>query len=138
MISRVARIATVSFVGLLAAMIYLSAAGISGQRSTTAIASVASRQQELVERYVQEVLLRNAGERANPDATIKVLVSTNRSLLDGGVVPVLNGSSAKPLTIPAVTDPAARADLQAEIVMVARLQRQGRALVAARTPSENL
>jgi diguanylate cyclase (GGDEF)-like protein/PAS domain S-box-containing protein len=138
MISRVARIATVSFVGLLAAMIYLSAAGISGQRSTTAVASVASRQQELVERYVQEVLLRDAGEPANPDATIKVLVSTNRSLLDGGVVPVFNGSSAKPLTIPAVTDPAARADLQAEIVMVARLERQGRALVAARTPSQNL
>jgi len=128
-ISKVARIATVSFVGLLAAMIYLCAVGISGQRSTTAVASVASRQQELVERYVQEVLLRADGQKAKPDETISELLATNRALLDGGVVPALGSSSAKPLRIPAVGDPAARARLQAETAMVARLRQQGRAFL---------
>ena len=71
-LSRVARVAAISFVGLLIAMIYLGAVGISAQRSSATIASVASREQSLVERYVQEVLLRTDGQPVDPNATIGI------------------------------------------------------------------
>ncbi|HEV8235160.1 MAG TPA: EAL domain-containing protein [Gemmatimonadaceae bacterium] len=135
MLSRVARVAAISFVGLLIAMIYLGAIGISAQRSSATIASVASREQSLVERYVQEVLLRADGQPVDPNATIAKMTSTNLALLNGGTVAAMPGSPNDKITIPAATDPTVRAQLQREMAFIVRLGRQGQALL--RQPSQS-
>jgi diguanylate cyclase (GGDEF)-like protein/PAS domain S-box-containing protein len=135
MLSRVARVAAISFVGLLIAMIYLGAIGISAQRSSATIASVASREQSLVERYVQEVLLRADGQPVEPNATIAKMTSTNLALLNGGTVAAMPGSPNDKITIPAATDPTVRAQLQREMAFIVRLGRQGQALL--RQPSQS-
>jgi diguanylate cyclase (GGDEF)-like protein/PAS domain S-box-containing protein len=135
MLSRVARVAAISFVGLLIAMIYLGAIGISAQRSSATIASVASREQSLVERYVQEVLLRADGQPVDPKATIAKMTSTNLALLNGGTVAAMPGSPNDKITIPAATDPTVRAQLQREMAFIVRLGRQGQALL--RQPSQS-
>lgn len=136
MSSKVARVAAISFVGLLVAMIYLGAVGISAQRSTATIGSVVSRQQALVERYVPEVFLRADGYRADSHATMAEMTSTNLALLNGGAVAELQGSPNDRTTIPAVTDPTVRAKLRLSAALIARLQRQSGAFlrVAPQSP----
>ena len=129
MLSKVARVAAISFVGLLVAMIYLGAVGISAQRSTATTATVVSRQQALIERYVQEVLLRASGQRADPDGTIAELTSTNLALLNGGPVAALQGSPNDHVTVAAVTDPTVRAKLHLDVALIARLRSQGQAFL---------
>jgi diguanylate cyclase (GGDEF)-like protein/PAS domain S-box-containing protein len=116
-------------------MIYLGAIGISAQRSSATIASVASREQSLVERYVQEVLLRADGQPVDPNATIAKMTSTNLALLNGGTVAAMPGSPNDKITIPAATDPTVRAQLQREMAFIVRLGRQGQALL--RQPSQS-
>jgi diguanylate cyclase (GGDEF)-like protein/PAS domain S-box-containing protein len=135
MLSRVARVAAISFVGLLVAMIYLGAVGISAQRSSATIASVAFREQSLVERYVQDVLLRAGGQQVDPDATIDKMTSTNLAMLNGGAVPALLGSPSDKITIPAATDPTVRVQLRREMALIARLRRQGEAFLRQRSQS---
>jgi diguanylate cyclase (GGDEF)-like protein/PAS domain S-box-containing protein len=96
-----------------------------------AMVEVAARQRTLVERYVQEVLLARAGEKAAPGYTAALLEESARILLHGGEAPPVNGDDDE-TELAAVSGSAARAQLRQEARLVRDLTTTGSAILAGR------
>ncbi|MBV9465780.1 MAG: diguanylate cyclase [Solirubrobacterales bacterium] len=80
---------TFGVISALSLTLSIRATGRSQNRAT--LVEVAGRQRTLAERYVKEVLLVRAGEKANPALTASILAASAHALLDGGVAPAVDG-----------------------------------------------
>jgi diguanylate cyclase (GGDEF)-like protein/PAS domain S-box-containing protein len=119
------------FALLSATTVALSIRATERSRHRAAIVQVAARQRTLAERYVQEVLLARAGERADPAALASVLRDSARALLEGGTAPSVDGDDdASEIT--AATGTVVRAQLEQARRLVSDLTRTGAAVVAGR------
>jgi hypothetical protein len=101
-------------------------------KNGAALVEVAARQRTLAERYVADVQLARSGKAANPARTAALLASSAQALLGGGQVPAVDGDDDE-MDVPAVSDPAARAQLMQEQRLVADLSRTGSALLEGRS-----
>ena len=79
-------------IGLILALIVLSARSTSVDRQRAMVNNVAGRQPELVTRYLQEVLLTSDGVTADPASTYDQLNASANALLDGGAVLAVQGN----------------------------------------------
>ena len=105
------------------------AASRSQHRAT--IVEVAARQRTLAERYVNGVLLVRQGRQADPTTTARVLAESARVLLEGGLVPSVEGDDDK-TTLSPTTDATARAQLKQAQRLVNDLTATGSAVLAHR------
>jgi diguanylate cyclase (GGDEF)-like protein/PAS domain S-box-containing protein len=104
----------------------------SGSQHRAAVVQIASRQRTLAERYVNEVLLRRAGEQADPARVAQVLRLSADALLRGGTAPAVDGDDDETLLAPA-EDRYLRAQLREEQRLVVDLTRTGAAVLVGRT-----
>ena len=102
----------------------LRATGRSRHQAT--VVQVAARQRTLAERYVNEILLVRAGRQADPSTTARLLSTSARVLLDGGVAPGAAGDDDE-TRLPRTTGATARAQLEQERRLVADLTAVGSA-----------
>ena len=100
-------------------------------QNRAAVVEVAARQRTLAERYVKEVLLADAGARADPTYTAAALTRSAHALLDGGIAPAINGDDDETKLSPA-SGKIVRAQLEQEQRLVADLTTTGSALLAHR------
>jgi diguanylate cyclase (GGDEF)-like protein/PAS domain S-box-containing protein len=128
----VAIVTTMALVSASTAVLSIRTASRSQHRAT--VIEVAGRQRTLAERYVQEVLLVRAGEQADPAHTAQLLVASARALLDGGVVPAVNGDDDNTV-VPRATDPVVRGELGAAQRLAHDLAATGSAFLAGRDVS---
>lgn len=105
----------------------LSAAKRSQNRAT--VVEIAGRQRTLAERYVKDVLLVRAGERADPAATATVLSASAHALLEGGPAPAVNGDDDKTV-LPPATGATLRRQIEQEMRLLGDLSANGRAVLA--------
>ena len=89
---------------------------------------VAARQRTLAERYVQEVLLVQAGKQADPAAIAAILGGSARALLDGGTAPAVPGDDDATALSPA-SGSVVRAQLRQEQRLVRDLTATGAVLL---------
>ena len=120
---------TFALVAALSAAVSVWATGHSRHRAS--LLQVAARQRTLAERYVADVELVRNGQTADPGRTATLLAASAKALLDGGQAPAVEGDDDE-TTLPAVTDPEARAQLMQEQRLVADLSRTGQAVLAHR------
>jgi diguanylate cyclase (GGDEF)-like protein/PAS domain S-box-containing protein len=123
----VAILATFALVSALSITLSLRATARSQHQA--AVVQVAARQRTLAERYVNEVLLVRSGRQADPAAIGNLLAKSASVLLDGGVVPAVNGDDDETRLPPAV-GPTARAQLVQERRLVRDLTAVGSAYLA--------
>ena len=97
-----------------------------------AVIEIAARQRTLAERYVEELLLVQAGKKADPMHTGKLLAQSAAALLDGGLAPGVNGDDDE-VTLPAEHEPLVRGQLEQEAKLVTDLTRTGAAFLAGRS-----
>ncbi len=109
----------------------LSIRATNRSQNRAAMVEVAARQRTLAERYVQEVLLARAHEKAAPSYTASLLDRSAKALLDGGKAPPVNGDDDE-TALAAVSGSAARAQLRQEIRLVRDLTATGQAMLAHR------
>jgi diguanylate cyclase (GGDEF)-like protein/PAS domain S-box-containing protein len=109
----------------------LSIAMTSRSQNRAAVVQVAARQRTLAERYVNDLLLRQAGEQSDPQTTANVLMRSARALLDGGLAPAVNGDDDE-TTLSAANGERVRRQLAQEQRLAADLVATGRALLAGR------
>ncbi len=114
-------------VGLILAIIFLSARSTSVDRQRALIDNVAGRQPELIHRYLNEVLLVSEGFTADPKGTYDKLRSTAAALLDGGAVLAVQGND-KQVHIPPQSNPVLRAKLDEEVRLIGQLGDLGDAI----------
>jgi diguanylate cyclase (GGDEF)-like protein/PAS domain S-box-containing protein len=125
---------TFALVSAVSAVLSIHATSRSKDRGT--VITVAARQRTLAERYVAEIELARAGQTANPRQTGRLLAQSAQALLDGGLVPSVDGDDDE-TTLPATTNPRLRAQLMQEQRLVSDLTRTGNALLAgAPAPTE--
>ncbi|HEY4996907.1 MAG TPA: diguanylate cyclase [Solirubrobacteraceae bacterium] len=105
----------------------LSAAHRSQNRA--AVVEIAARQRTLAERYVKDVLLVRAGERADPASTAAALSASAHALLEGGPAPAVNGDDDQS-TLPAARGATLRRQIEEEILLLGDLSANGRAVLA--------
>jgi diguanylate cyclase (GGDEF)-like protein/PAS domain S-box-containing protein len=130
-------------IAILATFALSSAVGVTLSISSTArsqhratVIEVAARQRTLSERYVKEVLLARAGERADPAATAALLRGSAGVLLHGGTAPAVDGDDDES-ALPAPTGATTRRQLAQAGRLAADLTATGAAVVAGR-PVEGL
>jgi diguanylate cyclase (GGDEF)-like protein/PAS domain S-box-containing protein len=111
------------------AAISIWSTGKSKNRAT--VIEVAARQRTLSERYVQELLLAQGGNQADPQHIGSLLAQSAQVLLDGGTAPSVEGDDDE-TTIAAATDPTLRAQLRQEQRLVADLTASGKAFLENR------
>ena len=121
---------TALLVGVIAAIMWLSAASTSADHQRALVDNVAGRQPLLAERYVAEVQLTKSGVRADPEGTAAQLLHDTDALLDGGAVLAVQGNDAE-FHLDAQTDPAVRAKLTELGRMAQELTAAGDAVIAA-------
>ena len=113
---------------------FLSVRAASSSQHRAAVLEIAGRQRTLAERYVQEVLLVRAGEPADPALTGRLLVTSARVLLDGGLAPAVNGDDDE-TKLSRATDQVVRGELGQEQRLVRDLTTTGDALLANGDPA---
>jgi diguanylate cyclase (GGDEF)-like protein/PAS domain S-box-containing protein len=96
-----------------------------------AVVEVAARQRTLAERYVEEILLVRAGERADPASIASALRRSARALLHGEVAPGLAGDDDE-TRVARQTGSLARRQLEQASRLVTDLTAAGGALLAHR------
>src|SRR5207245_1671044 len=101
---------TVLLVGVIGAIMWLSAASTTADHQRALVDNVAGRQPMLAQRYVAEVMLTKAGVTADPEGTAAQLLHDTDALLDGGAVLAVQGNDAE-IHLVAQTDPVVRAKL---------------------------
>jgi diguanylate cyclase (GGDEF)-like protein/PAS domain S-box-containing protein len=111
--------------------VILSITMTSRSQNQAAVVQVAARQRTLAERFVNDILLRRAGERSDPAATAAVLRQSARALLDGGTAPSVNGDDDETVLPPAQGD-TMRRQLAEEQRLVNDLVAAGSALLHGR------
>ena len=112
-----------------AASVSLSIWATSRSRNKASVLQVAARQRTLAERYVQQVLLKSEGAKADPGTTALLLEKSAHALLDGGVAPAVNGDDDE-TRLSAASGSQIRAQLQQERRLVADLAATGKAVLA--------
>jgi diguanylate cyclase (GGDEF)-like protein/PAS domain S-box-containing protein len=128
----VAVLVTFALLSTMSAALSIWTTAHSKNRAT--LVEVAARQRTLAERYVAEVALVRSGKTANPARTASLLAASSQSLLDGGLVPAVDGDDDE-TELRAVTDPVVRAQLMQEQRLVTDLSKTGAALLAHRSVS---
>jgi PAS domain S-box-containing protein len=137
-------VATVILFALfLAAMIAYNARATDGQAATAMQINVATHQEQLVDAYVQSVVLRSAGFVADPGVARDEMLSTAAALLNGGQAPnpdsagdrtaVLVGGeqpTGTTVQLPRVSDWKLRRKLGQEAALMAKLLTQGNRVLA--------
>jgi diguanylate cyclase (GGDEF)-like protein/PAS domain S-box-containing protein len=108
----------------------------SRSKHQAAVIQVAARQRTLAERYVQEVLLLQSGQRADPAKTATILRASALALLDGGPVPSVDGDDDG-TTIVGQSDPRVRAELKQQLNLVTDLTEAGAAYLHGETLSNS-
>ncbi|MDP9333138.1 MAG: diguanylate cyclase [Actinomycetota bacterium] len=116
-------------IGLILAVIVLSARSTSVDRQRALVNNVAGRQPELVARYLQEVLLTSDGVTADPAETYDQLNASAHALLDGGAVLAVQGNDRE-IHIGQQSDAEVRAKLTEEIRLIGLLGAAGEAIQA--------
>ncbi|MFL5798909.1 MAG: putative bifunctional diguanylate cyclase/phosphodiesterase [Actinomycetota bacterium] len=101
-------------------------------RNQASVVQVAARQRMLAERYLADVLLVRSGAPVEPATVAKLLSSSARVLLVGGMVPTVEGDDDS-TTLPAATDPTVLSQIQQEQRLVTDLTATGSALLAHRS-----
>ena len=109
----------------------LSITMTSRSQNRAAVVRIAARQQTLAAGYVNDLLLRRAGERADPAVTGAVLQQSAHALLDGGTAPSVNGDDDATV-LPAAQGGTVRRQLGQEQRLVRDLLAAGGALLAGR------
>ncbi len=110
----------------------LSISAISRARHHAAVVRIAARQQTLALRYVGDVVLAQAGARADPVGDGQVMAASARALLNGGEAPEVSGNDDE-TDVSATTDPLARRQLRQEERLVRDLTETGNAILAGRS-----
>jgi diguanylate cyclase (GGDEF)-like protein/PAS domain S-box-containing protein len=119
--------------GLFSAVsVTLSFRAASRSQHQAGVVEVAARQRTLAERYVKEIVLVQAGERADPETIARLLSRSASVLLEGGTVPAVEGDDDE-TTLARQGDAGVRAQLEQERRLVADLTATGRALLAGRS-----
>jgi diguanylate cyclase (GGDEF)-like protein/PAS domain S-box-containing protein len=109
----------------------LSIWATSRSQYKASVLEVASRQRTLSERYLREVLLAQAGRKADPADVGRLLDQSARTLLDGGTAPAVNGDDDETrLSLASGKD--VRAQLKQERKLIRDLRTSGAAFVAGR------
>jgi diguanylate cyclase (GGDEF)-like protein/PAS domain S-box-containing protein len=119
-----------TLVSTASAVISVWATSRSKNRAT--VIEVAARQRMLADRYIQELLLVRSGSPANPKHTGALLAESAHALLEGGVVPSVDGDDDE-TTIAAATDHDLRAQLRQQQRLVADLRASGSAFLSNRS-----
>ena len=114
-----------------AATVALSIAATSRSQNRATVVEIAGRQRTLAERYVQEVLLVRAGEKADPALTASTMAATATALLNGGTAPVVQGDDDATV-VGAATGSMIRNQLVEEQRLVRDLAAYGSAMLAHR------
>jgi diguanylate cyclase (GGDEF)-like protein/PAS domain S-box-containing protein len=112
----------------------LSVWSTARSKNKAAVVEVAGRQRTLAERYVEQVVLMGEGERADPATIGQDLKESGRALLDGGTAPPVAGDDDE-ITLPAESNPTARAQLEQERRLANDLTAAGAAILAHRPVS---
>ncbi|HVN50424.1 MAG TPA: ATP-binding protein, partial [Acidimicrobiales bacterium] len=132
----------VLFALFLAGMIAYNARATDGQAATALQINVATHQEQLVDAYVQSVVLASEGMAADPGLARAEMLSTAEALLNGGEAPnpdsagdrtaVLVGSqqpTGTTVRLPRVSDWKLRRKLGQEATLMAKLVAQGNRVV---------
>ena len=114
-----------------ATSVSLSIWATSRSRNKASVLQVAARQRTLAERYVQQVLLKWEGAKADPGTTASLLKESAHALLDGGVAPAVDGDDDE-TSLSAASGSQIRPQLQQERRLVADLTATGAAVLAGR------
>ena len=101
----------------------------SAHRAT--VIQIAARQRTLAERYVNEILLVQAGKDADPAEIASVLRRSAHALLDGGLAPSVNGDDDETV-LPGEHGSLVRRQLEQERRLIGDLTATGSALLAGR------
>ncbi len=109
----------------------LSIWATSRSQYKASVLEVAARQRTLSERYLKEVLLAQAGQKADPPYVGRLLGQSARALLDGGTAPAVNGDDDETRLSPA-SGKDVRAQLEQERKLIRDLRASGAAFVAGR------
>lgn len=129
---RAAVIAIFLTFGLISALtVILSIRATGRSQNQAVVVEVVGRQRTLAERYVKEVLLVRAGEKADPSLTASILSQSAHALLTGGVAPGINGDDDATRVSPAI-GAVVRNQLDQERRLVNDLGAYGSALLARR------
>jgi diguanylate cyclase (GGDEF)-like protein/PAS domain S-box-containing protein len=121
----------VTFALVSVATVLLSIAATSRSQNRATVVEIAGRQRTLAERYVQDVLLVRAGQRADPATTDATLAATASALLNGGTAPAVAGDDDAAVLGPA-SDSVVRNQLIEEQHLIRDLGAYGSALIAGR------
>ena len=119
-----------TFGAVSALTVTLSIAATSRSKNQAVVVEVVSRQRTLAERYVEEVLLVRAGEKADPGRTGSILLQSTRALLNGGVAPQVDGDDDA-TRVPAASGAVVRHQLLQEARLVSDLTAYGSAAPGA-------
>jgi len=114
-----------------AVTVTLSTWAISRSEHRATVVEVAARQRTLAENYVNDVLLVQAGQRADPATDGRILAASARALLNGGEAPPVEGDDDA-ASLPQTTDPTVRAQLEQEQRLVTDLTATGSAILHGR------
>ena len=124
----------VTFVLVSTASAALSIWATGRSRHRAAVLEIAARQRTLAERYVADVLLVRAGDKADPRKTGTILALSAKALLDGGTAPAVDGDDDETV-LPATTSLLVRGELQQEGRLVNDLTATGNAFLGHRPVS---
>src|SRR6185437_7336434 len=114
-----------------AVTVTLSTWAISRSEHRATVVEVATRQRALAENYVNDVLLVQSGQRADPGTDGRILAASARALLNGGEAPQVEGDDDA-ASLPQTTDPTVRAQLEQEERLVNDLTATGAAILHGR------
>ncbi|MEA2146980.1 MAG: hypothetical protein QOG59_2567, partial [Solirubrobacteraceae bacterium] len=112
----------------------LSISATSRSQNRATVVEVAGRQRTLAERYVQDVLLVRAGQKADPALTASLLMGSARALLNGGAAPSVNGDDDG-TNVAAASGAVLRRQLVEEQHLIGDLGAAGSALLSHRSPA---
>jgi hypothetical protein len=107
----------VVFAAVWSTSVVISISATARSRHHATIIQVASRQRMLADRYVQQILLLREGREANPAKTIQLMQASGRALLDGGVVPSVDGDDDE-TRVPKQTEHYVRGQLEQELHLI--------------------
>jgi diguanylate cyclase (GGDEF)-like protein/PAS domain S-box-containing protein len=125
----IAIVVTFAFVFTVSAAI--SIWSTSKSRNRAAVVEIAGRQRTLAERYVTQILLRRAGDPANPERTGVLLAASAKALLDGGLVPAVEGDDDG-VQLEGESNPQVRAQIVEQQKLIHDLVTTGSAFLAGR------
>jgi diguanylate cyclase (GGDEF)-like protein/PAS domain S-box-containing protein len=121
-----------TFVVLSAVSVAVSIWATSRSQNQATLVEIAARQRTLAERYVNDVLVAHAGDRADPQKTAGLLAESAKTLLEGGTAPGVDGDDDE-AKVSAATESEVRAQLEQQQRLVADLIATGRAYLAHRS-----